>query len=279
MLTRLRNSDFFPYESYRNEQQQIINQIEDAIRKKKGVLLNAPNGTGKTIIALSALLPVVYQYKLKLIYMCRTHAQSTRVIRELQAIQNFTSYIISGLSIRGRNEMCLHSTLLRLKVSPAEAMSVCKDLRKNGNCKYYRNLRTSLKEFKDLDLFQFDKPTDAQHLIKFCKEKHYCPYFLSKYLLKDMQVVICNYQWVFNPDIKYRFFTLLDTELNKCILVIDECHNIINVATQVNSDKLTPYLVDTCSKDFIKYELPEKYVQFGRFLLNTLNQKEKDLPL
>lgn len=114
--------------------------------------------------------------------MCRTHAQASWVIRELQAIDDSISATISGLSIRGRNEMCLHSALLRIRVNSSEAMSVCRDLRKNGICKYYNILRTILQGFKNLELFQFEKPIDAQHLIKFCKEKQYYPYFLSKYL-------------------------------------------------------------------------------------------------
>ena len=60
MITKLKNSDFFPYDSYHNEQEHIINQIENTTRNKKVILLNDPNGTGKNIIALSALLPIIY---------------------------------------------------------------------------------------------------------------------------------------------------------------------------------------------------------------------------
>jgi Rad3-related DNA helicase len=108
-------------------------------------LLVSPNGTGKTIIALSGLLGLAYEKDLKIIYTCRTHSQNTRIIKELNKIFQFlkkdnTKIKLNGLSIRGRNEMCLNKTLLSLKLNPRESMSVCNDLRKNNNCIHFLNL-------------------------------------------------------------------------------------------------------------------------------------------
>ena len=80
--------DFFPYPVFRVDQQEIIERIENGARLRKNILLSAPNGTGKTIIALSALLPVALEKDLKIIYMCRTHAQSARVIKELKKVHD-----------------------------------------------------------------------------------------------------------------------------------------------------------------------------------------------
>ena len=82
MIKNSKYGQFFPYSSYRLEQENIIEKIEQSTRQRKNILLVAPNGTGKTIMALSALLPVALERNLKIIYMCRTHAQSDRVIKE-----------------------------------------------------------------------------------------------------------------------------------------------------------------------------------------------------
>jgi len=68
--------DFFPYDQFREEQEEIIKQMEVASEERKITLLVAPNGTGKTVIALSALLPLAYKKDLKILYMCRTHSQN-----------------------------------------------------------------------------------------------------------------------------------------------------------------------------------------------------------
>ena len=234
---------------------------------------------GKTVIALSGLLPLAQDKGFKIVYLCRTHAQSSRVIKELSKIESSlsgSSNSVAGVSIRGRNDMCLNNVLLRLRASPSESMGVCADLRKNNHCVYYRNVKKIKEGIKKFDLIEFKRPVDAEELIDYCKENKYCPYFLTKFLLKDMTVVVCNYQWIFNPDIRFRFLKLLDTKLNKIILVIDECHNIVDVATSVNSYKLTPSVLTTCVNDIQGLKMPVKFRQFVSYLKNQLNQKKRD---
>ena len=276
---------FFPYEDYRTSQERIIKQIEIASLEKKNSLLAAPNGTGKTIIALSAVLPLAIKKNLKIIYLCRTHSQNTRIIKELMKISNHLrnneiNIKVNGLSIRGRNEMCLNQTLLSLKLSPRESMAVCSDLRKNRSCKYFLNLIKKRDQYEKLTNIApeiFNQPVDAEDLIIFCRDRKLCPYFLSKFLLKDMKLIICNYQWLFNPYIRQNFLQFIDKELTDCILIFDECHNIIDVATEVNSDRITPYMLRLCLKDLEIYRAPTNMQSFVKALINHLEKKKKSL--
>ena len=276
---------FFPYKQFRQEQEAIIKQLEKASNERKIVLLSAPNGTGKTIIALSALLPLAYEKNLKIIYMCRTHAQNARIIKELTKISNLLeksklNIKINGLSIRGRNEMCLNKTLLQLRLNPREAMSVCRDLRKNKNCAYYNNLIKKKDQYNNPKLIApelLNKPIDAEELIDFCKKKTFCPYYLSKFLLNEMNLVICNYQWLFNPYIRFNFLKFVGKELQECILVIDECHNLIDVATEINSERISSYLLRLCLRDLELYSSPISLQNFVNLLLNHIEKKSKTL--
>ncbi len=187
---------------------------------------------------------------------------------------------LNGLSIRGRNEMCLHETLLSLKLNPREAMSVCGDLRKNRNCIYFLNLlKKRAQNENPLSIAPeiFNKPIDAEDLITLCKEKKYCPYFLSKFLLEAMKVIICNYQWIFNPYIRESFMEFIGQELQNCILVLDECHNIIDAATEINSKKITPYSLKLCLKDLEMYRSDILMQKFVKLLLNQLQKKKNSL--
>ncbi|MHA1457556.1 MAG: DEAD/DEAH box helicase family protein, partial [Promethearchaeota archaeon] len=277
--------DFFPYKNFRQEQESIIKKIEQSSIDCKNTLLVAPNGSGKTIIALSALLPLAYEKDLKIIYTCRTHAQNTRIIKELTRISNFRkengfNHKVSGISIRGRNEMCLNEMLLKLKLGPKESMSVCSDLRKNRNCKYYVNLIKKRDERDNpllIDPKILDKPIDAEELINMCKDKYLCPYFLSKFLLNKMKLIICNYQWIFNPHIRENFLSFIEKDLQDCILVIDECHNLIDVATEINSKRLTPYSLRLCLGDLEMYRSPPLMQEFVNLLTSHLNKKKGNI--
>ncbi|MHA1658322.1 MAG: helicase C-terminal domain-containing protein [Promethearchaeota archaeon] len=276
---------FFPYEQFRNSQESIIRQIEESAKLNKNILLSAPNGMGKTIIALSSFLPLAIEKDLKIIYMCRTHSQNTRVINELNKISQFSednnfNIKLNGLSIRGRNEMCLNKTLLSLKLNPKEAMSVCKDLRKNKNCVFFLNLLKKKGRVENPILIApeiLNKPVDAEGLIDLCKEKKLCPYFLSKFLLGEMRVIICNYQWIFNPFIRETFLKFIGKELQNCMLVLDECHNVIDVATDVNSDRITPYSLRLCLKDLEMYRSPILMQSLVKILIDHLNSVKNSL--
>ena len=149
-------------------------------------------------------------------------------------------------------------------------------------CKYHVNFKKLKEETSDITSINpsfFQGPLEAERLIEFCKSRHSCPYFMSKALLAKVDVVICNYQWVFNPEITYRFLKLLGVNLKDCYLILDEAHNIIDVATEVNSKRLTPYQARKCLADLNSIRCDEKFKFFARMILNHLDRRKHEIPL
>ncbi|MBY8982547.1 MAG: hypothetical protein KGD57_06345 [Candidatus Lokiarchaeota archaeon] len=176
--------------------------------------------------------------------------------------------------------MCLNKTLLSLKPNSSESMSICKDLRNNQNCSYFLNLLKKKDKLDNPILISpemFNKPVDADDLINLCKEKNLCPYFLSKFLLPEMKIIICNYQWILNPFIRNSFLKFIGKELHECILIIDECHNIIDLATEINSNRISPYSLRLCLKDLEMYRSPTVMQNFVKILLDHLIKKKRNL--
>ncbi|MHA1338499.1 MAG: helicase C-terminal domain-containing protein [Promethearchaeota archaeon] len=286
-------NDYFPYSSYRKQQREVIQAIFHGLQKNYNILFVAPNGTGKTIDNLCAAIPVARDYDLKIIYLCRTHQQSDRVIREVKKInekilQNIQqdpismsdrdlqeSLFVKALSIRGRSEMCLNRVIRKLKASPSDIMNVCADLRKNKNCTYF-NQMIQFKGRLNEDLHDIATMTiDAEELIKFCKQKKYCPYFFTKLLLKRMDIIVCNYQWIFNPNIRETFLEGADIKLPKCILIMDECHNLPEMAAEIDSIRLTKYSITQTIKDLNLYRASIELINSAEAWLKIIEYFEK----
>ena len=82
----MKYSEFFPYENFRYQQENIIRKVEKASKERKNILLVAPNGTGKTIIALSALLPIAYEENLKILSSFQIYSKPKFKVENYRAL-------------------------------------------------------------------------------------------------------------------------------------------------------------------------------------------------
>lgn len=291
-------NSFFPYTSYRRGQKEIIEDINNHLLDKGHYLVSAPNGTGKSIISLTSVLPIIYEKNLKLIYLCRTHQQNDRIIRELKLIKEKQPFI-NGISLRGRNNICINEEVLKDNPSVEELIKICKDERnKDRGCKYYQKFKINgedpflneleIKQYNNPELFDIlveyqNKVVDMEELYQDCLEKEICPYYFIKELLKTMKIVVCNYLWVFHPFIlRYALLPKLQKELSNCIIIVDECHNLSDTVLEINEIKLSNKSIKNCNRIMQKYR--KRFVQrdfFGSFerFLNSVSDYFTDKEL
>ena len=282
-MTILGYNDYFPYSAYRPSQERVIQEISESIALGKNSILIATNGTGKTIMALSAALPIVMSHpKRKIIFCSRTFTQNARVIEESKEIikkisQKDEIRSFGALSMRGRNEMCIHKMITRLKLPPRESMNICANLRKNRRCRYFSNLfkKKNNKEFEEYFESLAEYPLEAQELMEIAEKDEFCPYFLTKTLLANEKVVVCNYQWIFEPNIRKNFMESLGISLSDCVIIMDECHNLPEIATAINSFRLTPFTLSNALKDLEIFRAPIDMIEFVKILSDILKEIKK----
>src|SRR5512136_1183922 len=131
-------AEYFPYDSVRPHQDEFISTVYNAVVNRRSVLIEGSNGLGKTISALSAVLPIAIEKKLKILYVARTHRQHDRVIEELKAISK--KHEVSGISVRGRHEMCLNQSVKDSAQDSRAIMEICELLKSKNRCQFYRNM-------------------------------------------------------------------------------------------------------------------------------------------
>ena len=234
-------SEFFPYSTVRPHQDEFVTTVYNAVNNRRSVLIEGSNGLGKTISALSACLPVAVERNLKILYVARTHRQHDRVIEELRAV--FRKQQVTGVSIRGRNEMCLNAFAARGAFDSKSLMEVCELLKAKSRCPYYVNVDERTYDYLLLQRQIAARPYMASEIQSICRKREVCPYELVKSALSDAKVVALSYLYVFDPDIRKAFLKNLETELQKIILIVDEAHNLPETAIDISSSSLSLFVM------------------------------------
>lgn len=109
-----------------------------------------------------------------------------------------------------------------------------------------------------------------------------------------MNVIVCNYLWMFNPKIlNHAFLRDLQSTLGDIILIVDECHNLPENILEINEEKLSLNTVDHCNRLLGKYTQRLSQLQYFRtfhhfvsliseylytikdIIKNEINQKKK----
>ncbi len=271
-------NEYFPYASVRPHQDNFITTVNKAVNDRKSVLIEGSNGLGKTISALSACLPVAIKKNLKILYVARTHRQHDRVIDELRAI--YKRRPVTGISIRGRNEMCVNVFASDGAFDSKSLMEVCELLKTKGRCPFYVNVDERTYDYIQLQQQVASRPYMASEILRICKKKELCPYELVKGAVPDARVIALSYLYVFDPGIRTAFLKNLETDLQKIILVVDEAHNLPETAIDISSSMLSLFVLKLAESEANKfgYKDIEEFAHFFRLevekLTDQINKEE-----
>ncbi len=266
-------AEYFPYDSVRPHQDEFINTVYNAVSSRRSVLIEGSNGLGKTISALSAVLPIAIEKKLKILYVARTHRQHDRVIEELRAV--FRKHQISGLSIRGRNEMCLNVFAAKGAFDSKSLMEVCELLKAKSRCPYFTNVDERTYDYMQLQQQVASRPYMGSEIQRICKKKEVCPYELVKNALSDCKVIALSYLYVFDPVIRTPFLKNLETELQKIILIVDEAHNLPETAIDISGSNLTLFVMKAAENEASRFGNKdiEEFARFFRVEVEKITDK------
>lgn len=270
-------AEYFPYSTVRPFQDEFTNTVYKAVTSANHALLEGSNGLGKTVAALSACLPVAKEKNLQILYAAKTHRQHDRVIEELRAMSKKQS--ISGLSIRGRAEMCFNPLVVRHVPDARSAMEICELLKARERCPYYERMRRDLDRCGELQLHISSNPYTSSEVREVCRVEGFCPYELTKLVLGEVDVTALSYLYVFDPAIRSAFLQHLEKPLKRIVLVIDEAHNLPGTAIDIASDRLSLFVVRQAEQEAKKYrfqDIAEFSRRFTSILVKMATQVEEE---
>ena len=223
----------FAYDSMSEGQFQFYTDAIQAARDGKILLANAPTGIGKTSGALSILEESI-PAKRKVIFLTIRDTHHLQAIREIKRINERCKEGLNRIGISkiraidktGKGKMCF------LKSTGRSQTIDCEEL--NLPCKFKRP--------KDLDTSGrlLAEPTGAEEAIDLGKHGCYCAHFAALDAVKDADVIVCDYSYMFDDNVRARFLEYLGVGLDRCDLIIDEAHNLAEKIMEFKTYILDP---------------------------------------
>jgi len=248
-------NSLFPFDNYRESQDRFIKVVEAALIHKKDVLAEVPTGVGKTAAVLTPSLEYALKNKKKVLFLTSRHTQHNIAIDTLKKIKDKHNVNFQVADFIGKVWMCA-----RQEIDPRNSSNFrdyCKHLVENKECKYYENFHNK-SNFFSTKLLLDDLKKNIYHVeevVEKSKEINVCPYEASNKLAKDSKVVIADYFQMLDPGIRESFLKKLNIEIEDCIVIWDEAHNLPSRARSLLSDTLNELTLERALNESVKFDL------------------------
>ncbi len=259
-----RMKEFFPHNKVRKFQKDLMNDILYSLSKGKNTLINAPTGIGKTAGVLTPALYVQSEEnkkrpkseKIKIFFLTSRNTQHKIVLETVRRINQNKGKNITVANIVGKKHLCALDDVDSLYSS--EFNEYCKSLRKDKKCVFYNNTykdKTLSKTAVQVIEYLSSEPRTTEFVRSFCKDYILCPYEISCQMAKKADVIIADYNHIFNSSIREQLFEKINAQLENSIIIVDEAHNLPDrlrgMLSEVISDKTIEYAVREAKKFYV----------------------------
>ncbi len=244
----------FPFD-FRTYQKDTINAIYSAMKKEQNVFAAAPTGSGKT---LNALYPAIkYQPKLKdgKIFYLTAKSTQKEVAANAVNILSDAGYECKCVVLSAKEKSCM---LDKPSCNPEDceyAKGYYDRLSENLNKTVKENTVMSLESIKDM-----------------CVNKKLCPFEFLLDLSMYADIIICDYNYVFDPQaVLKRYFE--DENETKHIFLIDEAHNLADRSREMYSCEIKAADLNQLRKMFAQKSKIKRTVEDILENLDILREK------
>ncbi|KAI7860453.1 hypothetical protein BDC45DRAFT_494473 [Circinella umbellata] len=157
----------------------------------------------------------------------RTHKQLSQLVGELKGN---TRYRPKMAVLGSRDHYCIHGKVKKA----ADKGEACTQLLDDNLCTYSKNVRkmitdTSIRQGGDQEIWDIEDLTDLG------RKKKGCPYFASRSLAETAEIIFCPYNYLLDPMVR----SSMEIDLKDSVIILDEAHNIEDVARSCGSFELT----------------------------------------
>ena len=231
----------FPYSSPREGQREFMRSTYRALARGSRLYACAPTGTGKTVSVLYPALKAVGDGRCEKVFYLTPKHTTTEAARDC-------------LMLLGEGGALPRAIILSSKEASCTEGMACKSRRGECALNAWAKLPDAVLALYELGLCVVDindvKAIAAQYSV--------CPHELSLCYSEVCDVIICDFNYLFDPSVYLRRFF---TDGGDYALLIDEAHNLPDRAREMYSAELTlDRLTALCESPLISEHSPLREV-------------------
>ena len=219
----------FPF-PYREGQYKLVGDVYRTIHRKKILFIQAPTGTGKTISTLFPAIRAVGENLGDKIFYLTAKTITRTVAKNTCDLLKAKGYRGKVIVLTAKEKMC-----------PCEEMdcnpSNC--LRAKG---HYDRVNDAV-----YDLITTEEDFTRERMLAQAEKYQVCPFEMSLDASLYADIIICDYNYVFDPNVYLkRFFS--EEEKGDYIFLVDEAHNLVERGREMYSAVLVKEEILTVKK-------------------------------
>jgi DNA excision repair protein ERCC-2 len=208
----------FPFSDYRPGQRQLAVAVYRTLARGGCLFVEAPTGIGKTVAIIFPALKAIAEGKLDRIFYL-----TARTVGRMVAEHTFARLRQNGL------RLLVLTLTAKEKICRRQGQS-CDQLNCALAIGYYDRVKVAMRA-------ALNRENLTREVIEDIAQVHQvCPFELSLDLSEWVEAVICDYNYVFDPQVYLRRH--FDEPKENYALLVDEAHNLVDRAREMFSAEL-----------------------------------------
>ena len=239
----------FPF-AYRKGQRKMVSGIYHAISKKEQIFIQAPTGVGKTMSAVFPAVRAIGQGMAETVFYLTARTITRTVAQDAFEILRDRGLLFKVITITAKEKLCFCD---KPECDPEK-------------CPYAKGHYDRINDAV-YELWTTEQSFDRETLLRHAQKWQVCPFELSLDLAVWMDGVICDYNYVFDPNVCLkRFFG--ENVSGNYLFLIDEAHNLVDRGREM-------YSASICLNDVIE---TRKFVKpYSQRLWKKLGKVKKQM--
>lgn len=253
----------FPF-SYRPGQKELAGAVYRTIAREKLLFLEAPTGTGKTLTTLFPAAKAMGEGLTSRIFYLTAKTITRTAAEETIGLFREKGAKLRSCTLTAKEKICV---LDKPSCNPEDCY------RAAG---HFDRINDAL-----FDMLTHEEALTRENIEAYAAKYFVCPFEMSLDLALFSDVIIGDYNYLFDPHARLQRFFADGTPRTDAVFLIDEAHNLLDRGRAMYSADLTRSEIGTFRKKIrtLYPELAKRLLSLQRELLKLRRGQEKTAPL